>query len=51
MWGTVKPMAGVSVIGDKSRAYGHIRPALVQGVDVLEDTANRIERFSKKINQ
>ncbi len=40
---------GVSVIGNKSMAYGHIRPALVQDVDVLEDAANRIERFTKKL--
>ena len=40
---------GVSVIGEKSPAYGHIRPALVQDVEVLEDAANRIERFTKNI--
>ena len=42
---------GVNVVGDESPAYGHIRPALVQDVDVLEDAANRIERFTKKITQ
>ena len=42
---------GVSVIGDMSPAYGHIRPALVQDVDVLEDAANRIERYTKKLTK
>lgn len=42
---------GVSVIGDKSPAYGHIRPALVQDVDVLEDAANKIERFAKNLSK
>ena len=40
---------GVSVIGEKSLAYGHIMPDLVQDMDVLEDTVNRIERFTKNI--
>ena len=40
---------GVSVVGEKSPAYGHIRPALVQDLDVLDEAANRIERFTKKI--
>jgi aspartate/methionine/tyrosine aminotransferase len=40
---------GVSVIGDKSIARGHIRPALVQDVDVLEEAANKIERFTLKL--
>jgi aspartate/methionine/tyrosine aminotransferase len=42
---------GVSIIGEKSPAYGHIRPALVQDVDVLEEAANRIERFTKNIKK
>ncbi|MBT5642455.1 hypothetical protein HOJ44_04995, partial [Candidatus Bathyarchaeota archaeon] len=42
---------GVSVIGNKSIAYGHIRPALVQDVDVLEDAADRIERFTKNLSK
>jgi aminotransferase len=41
---------GVSVIGNKSPAHGHIRPALVQDVDVLEEAATRIERFTKNIS-
>lgn len=40
---------GVSVLGKKSPAYGHIRPALVQDVDDLEEAANRIERFVKSL--
>jgi aspartate/methionine/tyrosine aminotransferase len=40
---------GVSVIGEKSPAFGHIRPALVQDVDVLEEAAAKIERFTKEI--
>lgn len=42
---------GVSIIGDKSLAYGHIRPALVQDVDVLEDAGNRIEKYTKNISK
>ena len=37
------------VFGRESRAYGHIRPALVQDVEVLEEAANRIERFVKSL--
>jgi aspartate/methionine/tyrosine aminotransferase len=40
---------GVSVVGEKSPAHGHIRPALVQDVDVLEEAANRIENFIKRL--
>jgi len=40
---------GVGVLGKESPAYGHLRPALVQDVDVLEETANRIERFVKTL--
>jgi aminotransferase len=39
----------VSIDGDKSPAFGHIRPALVQDVDILEEAANKIERFTKKL--
>jgi aminotransferase len=40
---------GVGVIGKESPAYGHIRPPLVQDLDVLEEAANRIERFVKTL--
>lgn len=40
---------GVGILGKKSPAYGHIRPCLVQDVDVLEEAANRIERFVKSL--
>jgi aminotransferase len=40
---------GVSIIGEKSPAFGHIRPALVQDIDVLEEAISRIERFIKTI--
>ena len=40
---------GVSVLGEKSVAYGHIRPALVQDLDALEEAVNRIERFTKTL--
>jgi aminotransferase len=40
---------GVGILGKKSIAYGHIRPALVQDIDVLEKAANKIERFTKTI--
>jgi len=40
---------GVGILGNESRAYGHIRPALVQDVDVLKEAADRIERFVKSI--
>ena len=40
---------GVRFLGEKSLAYGHIRPALVQDVDVLEEAADRIERFTKSL--
>jgi aminotransferase len=42
---------GVSIIGKKSLAYGHIRPALVQDLDILEEAANRIEHFTKNITK
>jgi aspartate/methionine/tyrosine aminotransferase len=42
---------GVSIIGEKSIARGHIRPALVQDLDVLEEAANRIERFTTNLGQ
>jgi len=41
----------VSIIGDKSPAHGHIRLALVQDLDVLEEAADRIERFTKNISK
>jgi len=40
---------GVGILGKESRAYGHIRPALVQDVDVLEEAADRIERYVKSL--
>ena len=40
---------GVNILGKNSLAYGHIRPALVQDIDLLEESANRIERFVKNI--
>jgi len=40
---------GVRILGKASRAFGHIRPALVQDVEVLEEAANRIERFVKSL--
>jgi len=40
---------GVSVLGKESLAYGHIRPALVQDMDALEEAANKIERFVKTL--
>jgi len=40
---------GVKVLGKDSLAYGHIRPALVQDLDALEEAANRIERFVKTL--
>jgi len=40
---------GVGVLGKESPAYGHIRPCLVQDVDILEEAANRIERFVKSL--
>jgi aminotransferase len=40
---------GVNILGKNSLAYGHIRPALVQDIDILEEAANRIERFVKNI--
>jgi aspartate/methionine/tyrosine aminotransferase len=42
---------GVSIVGEKSPAYGHIRPALVQDLDVLEEAAARIEHFTKNISR
>lgn len=36
---------GVRILGKESPAYGHIRPCLVQDIDVLEEAANRIERY------
>jgi aspartate/methionine/tyrosine aminotransferase len=33
----------------ESRAHGHIRPALVQDLETLEEAANRIERFIKSL--
>lgn len=39
----------VEILGEESLAYGHLRPALVQDLDVLEDAANRIERFIKSL--
>jgi aminotransferase len=39
----------VKNIGSESLAYGHIRPALVQDMEVLEEAANRIERFVKTL--
>ena len=40
---------GVRLIGKESPAYGHIRPALVQDVEVLEEAGDRIERFVKTL--
>jgi aminotransferase len=40
---------GVGILGKESIAYGHIRPALVQDIDVLEKAANKIERFTKTL--
>lgn len=40
---------GVAILGEESPAFGHIRPALVQDLDVLEETATRIERFTKTL--
>jgi aminotransferase len=40
---------GVRILGEKSPAYGHIRPCLVQDLDVLEEAAERIERYLKTL--
>lgn len=40
---------GVRIIGKDSPAYGHIRPCLVQDLDVLEEAANRIEYYVKTL--
>lgn len=40
---------GVKILGKKSPAYGHIRPALVQDVDILEEAADKIERCIKSM--
>jgi aspartate/methionine/tyrosine aminotransferase len=40
---------GVGVLGKESLAYGHIRPCLVQDVNVLGEAANRIERYVKSL--
>lgn len=40
---------GARILGKESPAYGHIRPSLVQDVQVLEEAADRIERFVKTL--
>jgi aspartate/methionine/tyrosine aminotransferase len=40
---------GVGILGKDSPAYGHIRPCLVQDMDVLDEAANRIERFVESL--
>jgi aminotransferase len=40
---------GVRILGKESIAYGHIRPALVQDVDLLEEAADRIEHYTKSL--
>lgn len=40
---------GVGILGKESPAYGHIRPCLVQDVNVLREAANRIERYVKSL--
>jgi len=47
--GSGESHGGVAILGKESRAYGHIRPALVQDVEALEEAANRIERFVKSL--
>ena len=42
-------MRGVGILGKESKAYGHIRSCLVQDMDVLEEAADRIERFVKSL--
>jgi aspartate/methionine/tyrosine aminotransferase len=42
---------GVSTIGDESIAHGHIRPALVQDIEDLEEATNRIERYTKTLTK
>ena len=39
----------VRILGKNSIAYGHLRPALVQDIEVLEETASRIERYVKSL--
>jgi hypothetical protein len=40
---------GVGILGKESPACGHIRPCLVQDMYVLEEAANRIERFVESL--
>jgi aminotransferase len=40
---------GVRILGEESPAHGHIRPCLVQDIEVLEDAANRMERYFKTL--
>jgi aminotransferase len=40
---------GTKILGKESPSYGHIRPCLVQDLDVLEEAADRIERFVKTL--
>ena len=40
---------GVGVVGMESPAFGHIRPCLVQDVEVLGEAADRIERYVKSL--
>ena len=47
--GNGERFGGVSILGKESPAFGHIRPALVQDVEVLEEAANRIERYTKTL--
>jgi len=42
-------MGATALIGKASLAYGHLRPALTQDVDVCEEAANRIERVAKAL--
>lgn len=49
--GSGESHGGVSIIGEKSIAHGHIRPALVQDLEDLEEAADRIERFTKTLKK
>jgi aspartate/methionine/tyrosine aminotransferase len=40
---------GVRILGEKSPAFGHIRPCLVQDLDDLGEAADRIERYLKTL--